>query len=81
MRQAAEKGCAGPRERGLLARGEPIRLVEVLAKTTDTGDQHMKKIQRYVGFDVHKDTMVLLASRTMADGARQRGEPTTLFPA
>ena len=34
-------------------------MVEVLAETTNKGDQHMKKIQRYVGLDVHKDTIVI----------------------
>ena len=55
VRQATENGCAGPRERGLLAESEPIRMVEAVRKTTNKGDQHMKKTLRFVGLDVHKN--------------------------
>ena len=59
VRQATEKGCAGPRERGEpvepLAEIEPSRMVEAVSKTTNKGDQHMKKTLRFVGLDVQND--------------------------
>ena len=55
VRSSADKECAGPRERGLLAESEPIRMVEAVRETTNKGDQHMKSILRFVGLDVHKD--------------------------
>ena len=41
-------------------------MVEVLAKTTNKGDQHMKKIIRFVGLDVHKDTIVIAVADAAA---------------
>jgi len=67
VRQAAEKGCAGPRERGEpvepLAESEPSRpgvsssnrMVEAVGKTTNKGDPHMKKTLRFAGLDVQID--------------------------
>ena len=48
-----------------------LSLSKGLAKTTKTGDQHMTQIKRYVRLDVHKDTIVLLASRPVADAGRE----------
>ena len=60
MREAVrrQKMCWS-RERGLLAKSEPSRMVEAVRKTTNKGDQHMKKTIRFVGLDVHKDTIVI----------------------
>ena len=49
----AAKG-AGPPKRGLLAKSEPSRMVEVLTEPPKQGDQHMKTQDKFVGLDVHK---------------------------
>jgi transposase len=43
-------------------------MVEALTKTTTTGDQHMKKILRFVGLDVHKDTIAIAVAEQGHDG-------------
>ena len=43
----------------MLAKNKPIRRVEALIQSTRKEDQHMNKIQRYVGFDVYKDTIAI----------------------
>jgi transposase len=58
----------------LLAKSEPSRMAEVLAKTTNKGDQHMKKTLRFVGLDVHKDTIVIaVADQGSAGEVRMYG--------
>ena len=56
----------------MLAKSEPSRMVEALTKTTKKGDQHMTKHDRFIGLDVHKDTIqVAVAEDGRADdGAR-----------
>jgi transposase len=43
-------------------------MVEATAITTNKGDQHMKAIQRFVGLDVHKDTIVIAVADQGRDG-------------
>jgi transposase len=50
----------------LLAKSEPSHMMEALTITTKTGDQHMSTQHKYVGFDVHKDTIVI----TVAESGR-----------
>jgi len=62
---------ACPPERGLLrVSPEPIRKEEGAALTTTQaskkGDKHMKNTDKYVGLDVHKDTIVI----AIAEGVR-----------
>jgi hypothetical protein len=64
VKDAKGKACAGPRERRWLAKSEPSHKVEVLAKTTKTGDQHMNAEPKYVGLDVHQDTIVIAVAET-----------------
>lgn len=61
---------ACPRECGLF-RKEPIRIgvveVRTVTKTTRTGDKHLKNLNKYVGLDVHKDTIPV----AVVDGGRE----------
>jgi hypothetical protein len=68
MRRAADKEWAGARERGLLAKSEPSRRVEPVRNTTNKGDQPMEAIQRFVGLEVHKDTIVIAVADQGHDG-------------
>ena len=52
----------------MLAKSEPSRMVEAVRKTTNKGDQHMKKTIRFVGLDVHKDTIVIAVADQGRDG-------------
>jgi len=74
----------------LLAKNGQSRMVKVPALslsngstiTTNKGDQHMKKTIRYVGLDVHKDTIVIAVADEGREGdeARQREDGTALTP-
>jgi transposase len=73
VRYAGDKlnKSACPPERGLLRVAlEPIRQEEgAVLETTETtrkGDKHMKTTDKYIGLDVHKDTIVI----AIAEGGR-----------
>ena len=36
-------------------------------ETTKNGDKHMKKLNKYVGLDVHKDTTVMAIANVQAE--------------
>ena len=63
VRNAAVKKERGacPRERGLLLGREPNRRAEVAKPITKSGDKHIKTTGKYVGPDVHKDTVIAVA--------------------
>jgi hypothetical protein len=68
VKQRLEEERAGPRKRGLLAKSGPSRVVEVLTVPPKQGDQHMKTHDKFVGLDVHKDTIVIAVADSGRDG-------------
>ena len=69
---------ACPPERGLLRiTPEPIRREEgVVLETTKTakkGNKPMKTTDKYIGLDVHKDTIAIAEEGRLGVGARQGG--------
>jgi hypothetical protein len=69
VKPSRKKEGAGPRKRGLLAKSGPSRIVEVLTVPPKQGDQHMKTHDKFVGLDVHKDTIVITAADAGREGA------------
>jgi hypothetical protein len=44
-------------------------MVAVLPRTTNKGDQHMNRNKRFVGLDVHKDTISIAVAEPGPEGA------------
>jgi hypothetical protein len=59
-----------PGRRELLAEGGPSRKVETKSETTQRADQRMKTHLKFVGLDVHPDTIVIAAADAARDGDR-----------
>ncbi len=54
--------------RGLLPEREPIRIGWAEKPTTRNGDKHMKTTDKYVGLDVHKDTIMIAVAESEREG-------------
>ncbi|MCW5547875.1 MAG: hypothetical protein KIT44_02835 [Opitutaceae bacterium] len=67
MKQQSERGVLVLGERGLTLEESLSAVVWRVTETTKTKDKHMKPKQRYVGLDVHKDTITIAVAEGVQD--------------